>query len=46
MTASIVPDGQDTIDLEYLPEIENFGITKIAPEIKAPIRKEVAPTTT
>jgi hypothetical protein len=44
--ASIVPDGQDTIDLEYLPEIENYGITKSVPEIKAPIKKEVASTTT
>lgn len=43
--ADIVPDGQDTIDLEYLPEIENFGITKTVPEIKAPIKKEAAATT-
>ena len=30
--AGIVPDAQDTIDLEYLPEIEDFGIIKIEPE--------------
>ena len=36
--AEIVPDGKDTIDLEYLPEIENFGVVKIKPEIKAPVR--------
>lgn len=29
--ADIVPDGQDTIDLEYLPEIENHGIAKVTP---------------
>jgi hypothetical protein len=40
--ASIVEDGKDTIDLEYLPEIENYGITKTTPEIKAPIKKEEA----
>jgi hypothetical protein len=40
--AEIVEDGKDTIDLEYLPEIENFGIQKITPEIKAPIRSEEA----
>ena len=43
--ASIVPDGQDTIDLEYLPEIENFGITKSVPEIKAPIKKVTSTST-
>jgi hypothetical protein len=37
--ADIVPLGQDTFDLEYLPEIEDFGIVKIKPEIKAPIVK-------
>jgi hypothetical protein len=42
--AEIVPDGQDTIDLEYLPEIENFGITKIQPDIKAPIIQEEVST--
>jgi hypothetical protein len=36
--ASIVPEGQDTIELEYLPEIANFGIDKITPNIKAPVR--------
>ena len=36
--ASIVPKGQDTIELEYLPEIANFGIDKITPDIKAPVR--------
>lgn len=40
--ASIVEDGKDTIDLEYLPEIENYGITKTTPEIKAPIKRETA----
>ena len=41
--ASIVEAGNDTVDLEYLPEIENFGIDKIKPDIKAPIKKvEVA----
>lgn len=35
--ASIVPAGQDTFDLEYLPEVENFGIVKIKPEIKTPV---------
>ncbi len=30
--ADIVPTGQDTIDLEYLPEIEEFGIIKTTPE--------------
>jgi hypothetical protein len=43
--ASIVPDGQDTIDLEYLPEVADFGIIKTTPEIKAPIKKEVAAET-
>jgi hypothetical protein len=43
--ASIVSDGQDTIDLEYLPEIADFGIIKTTPEIKAPIKKEVAAET-
>ena len=38
--AEILEDGKDTIDLEYLPEIENFGIQKITPEIKAPIKRE------
>ena len=37
--ANIVPAGQDTFDLEYLPEIENFGIVKIKPEIEAPVQK-------
>jgi hypothetical protein len=37
--APLVEDSQDTIDLEYLPEIENYGITKTTPEIKAPIKK-------
>jgi hypothetical protein len=36
--ASIVPEGQDTIDLEYLPDIADYGIIKITPEIKAPVR--------
>ena len=40
--ASIVEDGKDTVDLEYLPEIENYGITKTTPEIKAPIKRETA----
>jgi len=44
--ASIVEDGKDTIDLEYLPEIENYGITKTTPEIKAPIKKEAVKETT
>jgi len=44
--ASIVEDGKDTIDLEYLPEIENYGITKTTPEIKAPIKREAAKETT
>ena len=43
--ASIVPDGQDTIDLEYLPEVADFGIIKTTPEIKAPIKKGT-PTST
>jgi hypothetical protein len=38
--AEILEDGKDTIDLEYLPEIENFGITKNKPDIKAPVRRE------
>lgn len=42
--ADIVPAGQDTFDLEYLPEIENFGIVKIKPEIKAPVQKIETPT--
>lgn len=33
--APIVPEGADTIKLEYLPEVENFGITKIKPELPA-----------
>lgn len=37
--ASIVPEGQDTIELEYLPEIANFGITKTTPNIQAPVRR-------
>ena len=44
--ASIVEDGKDTIDLEYLPEIENYGITKTTPDIKAPIKREAAKETT
>jgi hypothetical protein len=44
--APLVEDSQDTIDLEYLPEIENYGITKITPEIKAPIKKEAVKETT
>ena len=44
--ASIVEDGKDTIDLEYLPEIENYGIIKTTPEIKAPIKKEVTKEST
>lgn len=43
--ASIVPDGQDTIDLEYLPEIADFGIIKTTPEIKAPIKKGTSTST-
>jgi predicted kinase len=43
--APLVEDGQDTIDLEYLLEIENFGITKITPDIKAPIKKETSTST-
>jgi hypothetical protein len=42
--ASIVPAGQDTFDLEYLPEVENFGIVKIKPEIKTPVKKTETPT--
>lgn len=38
--AEIVAPGDDTIDLEYLPEIENFGIVKITPEIKVPTKQE------
>ena len=30
--AGIVPVGSDTIDLEYLPEIEEFGVVKSDPE--------------
>ena len=37
--ADIVEPGNDTIDLEYLPEIENFGIVKIQPDIKVPTKK-------
>ena len=44
--APLVEDSQDTIDLEYLPEIENYGITKTTPEIKAPIKKEAVKETT
>jgi len=40
--ASIVPEGQDTIDLEYLPDIADYGIIKITPEIKAPVKKEIS----
>ena len=36
--ASIVPEGQDTIELEYLPEIADFGIIKTTPDIKAPVK--------
>ena len=42
--ASIVPEGQDTIELEYLPEIANFGIDKITPDIKAPVRTATTDT--
>jgi len=42
--ADIVPAGQDTFDLEYLPEIENFGIIKIKPEIKAPVNRSTTTT--
>lgn len=38
--ASIVPEGQDTIELEYLEEISDFGIIKTMPDIKAPIKKQ------
>jgi hypothetical protein len=38
--ASIVPEGQDTIELEYLPEIADFGITKTTPDIKAPVKRQ------
>ena len=38
-TAPIVKNGEDTVDLEYLSEIENFGIIKIKPDIKTPIKK-------
>ena len=38
--AEIVPVGDDTIDLEYLQEIENFGIVKITPDIKVPTKQE------
>ena len=43
--ASIVPEGQDTIDLEYLPDIADYGIIKITPEIKAPVKKEISKET-
>jgi hypothetical protein len=38
--AEIVAPGDDTIDLQYLPEIENFGIVKITPDIKVPTKQE------
>ena len=38
--ASIVPEGQDTIELEYLPEIADFGIIKTTPDIKAPVKRQ------
>jgi hypothetical protein len=42
--APIVPEGADTIKLEYLPDVENFGITKIKPDLSAvkPIQRETA----
>jgi hypothetical protein len=43
--ASIVPEGQDTIDLEYLPDIADYGIIKTTPEIKAPVKKEISKET-
>ena len=42
--ASIVPEGQDTIELEYLPEIANFGIIKTTPDIKAPVKTNTTDT--
>jgi hypothetical protein len=33
----LIPEGEDTLELEYLPEVEAAGITKIAPAEAAPI---------
>ena len=33
--APIVPEGFETLELEYLPEVANYGITKIKPELPA-----------
>jgi hypothetical protein len=44
--ASIVPEGQDTIELEYLPEIADFGIIKTTPDIKAPVKRQEGAATT
>tara|TARA_R110000868_G_scaffold215402_2_gene465491 strand:- start:6884 stop:14275 length:7392 start_codon:yes stop_codon:yes gene_type:complete len=33
--APIVPEGSETVKLEYLPEVANYGITKIKPELPA-----------
>jgi hypothetical protein len=43
--AGIVPTGQDTIDLEYLPEIEEFGVVKTEPENLVVRTKETTKST-
>lgn len=43
--AGIVPTGQDTVDLEYLPEIEEFGVVKTEPENLVVRTKETTKST-
>jgi hypothetical protein len=31
--APVVPGGKDTIELEYLPEVEDYGVTPIKPDL-------------
>jgi len=40
----LTPEGEDTLELEYLPEVEAAGVTKIAPVEAAPTPTTVAST--
>lgn len=46
--ASIVPEGQSTVELEYAPEVEEYGIIPTAPvfETETPTAPPVAPPVT
>jgi hypothetical protein len=39
----LTPEGEDTLELEYLPEVEAAGVTKIAPVEAAPTPTTAAP---